>query len=654
MENIVARWKKAKVFNAETNRFKEKKFILTPLDNYHLKGLSLKEMYPYLIADIYNRYEKMCGKNVMLGLMFLEDNDSFNFLEDYHLLAKDVFNNYLNTLDNVGVGYDENKVFHLTDNTITFIEEKLIDLYNKEIKVVKGKAFFDSLGIKMYNFYEVKQVEDRFYKDEEEVFLNDASYLALALDKHKEEIDSIINEEFLNDSLKEVLREKLGYYEYLVLNLNNYKDGLSLKISLEEPELLGGLNFLILNPTLMDVKPFITLDEEKSVNHYLENGYQEGIFTGSILNNPLTGLDIFIFISYDFNEAIHIPKPSKNDIDRHYANYFGMDIVETINNNVLINSDFLDGLAKEDGRKVLMETFQSEGMAEILHDYKVKELILSSPLKTGIPIPLKEDGLNDYEGIAKELLPIKFNLKGEVECIYDLALFKGSISKDFIYFIYHELIEKLDASPLTLKKQEFIDDALYLAREDNVFNDYFFPSLYHLISGKKTKEEYIFLNTSLSSKKVIDLYNELDKHFVDDILGSKKADAYRMFSLFDQEEIDFQTALLKITKYEQILDVIKSFYHKGFVEENEAIDRSLYELVKKANEMLAASDLKKYVENLMTYYFQVLSHEKMTANQALIYLKLLSIVCPFMSQELFEEVFNQTYFLVYEDWPFLK
>lgn len=44
----------------------------------------------------------------------------------------------------------------------------------------------------------------------------------------------------------------------------------------------------------------------------------------------------------------------------------------------------------------------------------------------------------------------------------------------------------------------------------------------------------------------------------------------------------------------------------------------------------------------------------MSEREALIYLKLVSIVCPFTSQKLFEEIFEENYFLVYEEWPFLN
>ena len=111
---------------------------------------------------------------------------------------------------------------------------------------------------------------------------------------------------------------------------------------------------------------------------------------------------------------------------------------------------------------------------------------------------------------------------------------------------------------------------------------------------------------------------------------------------------------LHIVKYEQFIDELESLYHDGFSENTFCFEERLYKLTGKLNSLLKNKRLDLYIESINRFLFEELLTNKMSEREALIYLKLVSIVCPFTSQKLFEEIFEENYFLVYEEWPFLN
>ena len=87
---------------------------------------------------------------------------------------------------------------------------------------------------------------------------------------------------------------------------------------MENPELLGGISFVFLNPDLMDVEKFIDKNEISDINLALNDDilYQ---YTGNTLKNPLTGLDIPIFISKIYNKDIYLGIPGFDNEDRAFS-----------------------------------------------------------------------------------------------------------------------------------------------------------------------------------------------------------------------------------------------------------------------------------------------------------------------------------------------
>lgn len=663
-KELAMRFRSAKLFNVELDRFKKKRLIMPIPVEANAYGLTTKKLYSSIYCDVYNRYYKMCGNNILLPMLINDISYSSNsFRVNHHIPSDELALKYKKSLIDMGVGFDENHFFNfLKPSCIRYFQETFAKLYDHSIVLKKGPIFFDSLGLHAFNFYQIKQDGTRFIDrvTKEEVFKQEAKYLSLDITPYMKEIEGFIENSWFSDGIKKELYESFGRYEYLEITLHNLGGDLSLSIDMRYPELIGALNYIVLNPKYIDIHPYVSKEEQMTVDKYLVNGYQEGVFSGQTLLNPLTGEDIYIFISYDFDESIHLAFPAIFDEDVPYAQYFGTDILNTISDDKMINSDFIDGLKRDEARKAIMESFIAEQMAVVKYGYDVKEIILSKPERYGVIIPLCEKVREiGYDLIDTRYYPAYFNARDQIELSNGgdesvrTPLIDLTFSDEFIFGLYQMLSIELDGDMLALKP--FKGENHILVDKDNLIKEYIIPKLFKHILGYDGVDYYHILDGYSDDTEIsLNEYNSLHLSFCDDLLGMISPDAYRMLIINEDLDADFERTKLKSVKYMQFIENINTIYKEPFADEALALDKKIFDFVTKLSSFLRQRQLKEYVSALMKFFYEVLSNEKMTENQALIYLKLLSIVMPFTAQHIFEEVYKQTYFIVYEEWPFLS
>lgn len=95
-KSLIKRWHDSRVFNLEKDRFKQKRIIsteITPIDSY---SMTSKSLYPYLLADTFNRYFKMCGENIyyIIGID-TASYVSYSFLSNHYWIRRICLKNIL-------------------------------------------------------------------------------------------------------------------------------------------------------------------------------------------------------------------------------------------------------------------------------------------------------------------------------------------------------------------------------------------------------------------------------------------------------------------------------------------------------------------------------------------------------------------------------
>lgn len=134
-----------------------------------------------------------------------------------------------------------------------------------------------------------------------------------------------------------------------------------------------------------------------------------GVFTGAYAVNPINGkkapiwIADYVLVSYGTGAIMAVPAHDERDYE--FATAFGLDIVPVLEGGDIskeaftgdgqhINSEFLNGLNKEDGIAKAIEWLEQKGVGEKKISYRLRDWLFSRQRYWGEPIPMIhwEDG----------------------------------------------------------------------------------------------------------------------------------------------------------------------------------------------------------------------------------------------------------------------
>ena len=219
------------------------------------------------------------------------------------------------------------------------------------------------------------------------------------------------------ESTKEIQRNWIGRSEGAEVNFKiDGFDNLSFTVFTTRPDTLFGATYCVFAPEHELVKKITTSEQSELINEYIKlsasksdlertelNKEKTGVFTGSYAINPVNGKNIPIWIS-DYVLATYgtgaiMAVPAHDERDYAFATKFGLEIIPVleggdvskeafVGDGVHINSDFLNGLNKQDGINKMIEWLEEKGIGTKKVNYKLREWIFARQRYWGEPIPI--------------------------------------------------------------------------------------------------------------------------------------------------------------------------------------------------------------------------------------------------------------------------
>ena len=402
-EYWINRWHKSKNFMVEKDRIKPKSYFFSTFPKTNMYGFQDGNIRSIISSDLLSRFNRMIGYNVLfptgydsLGLSsFMENKKHSNAIND------DICKIFRNQMLRLGIGLDEQKEIDLKSNAyLSALQLSFLDLYDRGyIKYDDIPVLQDKSGRKYY--------DTAFENDE--LVLTKAKVFYLDLKGIHHILERKINELPLSLLEKSKVLKLLNIQNSLIIPFD-VTNGTKLTINLKNPELIGGITYICINPNYMDFALYTIYDEYDSIEDYLTGNINTfGVFSGTYAVNPLTGKKIPIFISDKYEDDIYIGNPGINLEDREFALMEELEIIDIISNGVLINSDFLDGYSKDDARDLIIEAFVDAEIAEVETYYAKDKILLSSMDAFGALLPFLQDDDKLYS--LKEYLPFTFSAK---------------------------------------------------------------------------------------------------------------------------------------------------------------------------------------------------------------------------------------------------
>ena len=183
------------------------------------------------------------------------------------------------------------------------------------------------------------------------------------------------------------------------------------------PDTIFGMTFAVLSPEHPLVEDLIAGAEvEDEARTYIREagraseiermaeGDKTGVFIGRFAINPVNGREVPIYIAdyvlmgYGTGAIMAVPGQDQRDWD--FATKYGIEIIRTVEppddfageayvgDGVTINSDFLNGLERDDAVRKIIEWLEQTGVGEGTTQYRLRDWLISRQRYWGCPIPI--------------------------------------------------------------------------------------------------------------------------------------------------------------------------------------------------------------------------------------------------------------------------
>ena len=180
---------------------------------------------------------------------------------------------------------------------------------------------------------------------------------------------------------------------------------------------LFGATYMVVSPEHKIISKITTAEQEAAVKAYQEEAAKKsdlertdlakdktGVFSGSYAINPVNGKLIpiwiadYVLISYGTGAIMAVP--AHDDRDWEFAKKFNLPIIEVLKSEVdvqkqawtqdgiHVNSEFLDGLNKKDAIAKMLEFLEEKKIGRKAINYKLRDWVFSRQRYWGEPIPL--------------------------------------------------------------------------------------------------------------------------------------------------------------------------------------------------------------------------------------------------------------------------
>lgn len=688
-------WLNNKIYKKMNDNFRPRFFLCLDLLNPNKKNISINEYKSLFITDLYARYKRMQGYNIMYSIGF----NSFNKdAEDYAIktgnspfdFSKRNINRLVDEFLNLGISIDNELIVNSANKDFYKWSQWLFTkLYEKGLAYLKTDEIYycDVLRKRLsekdiyFDKDEFKTIEEN-YKVEKKKVKN----WYVKLDSYNDRLlDSLDNLDYSLD-IKEKIKDEIGKKEGYSLKLRVDGTNLFFTSFTNRVDNLFGATFCVISSKNKYVYDITNADEFNDVKEYINNNLDSkdttGVFTGSFIINPINGKRLPIWVSNyfvdEYENDFKICVPSCDILDYEFASTYGLDIIKIIDDEVMpntfdgvhINSDFINGLDIKAGNKKVISYLIENGYGEILTTYKLKDICVTKPLYFGEPMPLIYMDDQTIKMLNSTELPLElpnivvresFNELSPLSNAKDwLNVTTSSLKHGLrdtntlnnyqaLSWFYLAYILKSNAGIMPINSPDakyelnkWLPINMYVTSNSNVLDIIYQKYMMYVLSDLdyvKDTEPYI---------KLIDLPKDDISINTEEILKKYGSDVFRLFILNTNVNID----LNELDNYRRYVDRLVRIFE---IELNdEKTSSSFIDLVNKVTNLYENNNFKEAINIMGEKINEIIKTKTLSKKEAAIILKLLNPIIPFVTEELYSEYISKKSILSFEEWPITK
>ena len=238
----------------------------------------------------------------------------------------------------------------------------------------------------------------------------------LDIPKYAEQLLESLDELDWPESTKEIQRNWIGKSTgaEVIFKISGSND--TFTVFTTRPDTLFGATYCVLAPEHELIQSITTTERKDQIDEYIKlaatksdlertelNKDKTGVFTGSYAINPVNGKEIPIWISdyvlNTYGTGAIMAVPAHDSRDYEFATKFNLKIIPVLEggditkdafegDGIHINSDFLNGLNKEDSINKIINWLEEKHIGTKKINYKLREWIFARQRYWGEPIPI--------------------------------------------------------------------------------------------------------------------------------------------------------------------------------------------------------------------------------------------------------------------------
>ncbi|MGJ3235561.1 leucine--tRNA ligase [Marivirga sp.] len=207
------------------------------------------------------------------------------------------------------------------------------------------------------------------------------------------------------EPIKEMQRNWIGKSVGAQLSFPLAEKDENIEVFTTRIDTIYGVTFMVLAPEhelvekittdaqRQDVEEYVSIAKNRSERERMtEVKRVSGVFTGAYAIHPFTEEKIPVWIGdyvlAGYGTGAVMAVPSDDDRDKAFAEHFDLPIVEVVDNDKIINSDFLTGLSIKDAQMKAIDFMKDKGIGYAKINYRMRDAIFSRQRYWGEPVPV--------------------------------------------------------------------------------------------------------------------------------------------------------------------------------------------------------------------------------------------------------------------------
>ena len=712
-------WEENNTFKTDVWDFSKPKFYALDMFPYP-SGVGLHAGHPegYTATDIISRMKRMQGYNVLHPMGF----DSFGLPAEQYAIStgnhpdgftKTNIATFKSQLKLLGLSYDWDKEISTCDKGYykwtQWIFKKLYE---------DGLAKYVDMPVNWCEELGTVLANDEIIDGKSErggypVVRKNMKQWVIDIPKYAEKLLDGLNEIDWPESTKEMQRNWIGksigaHVEFKVKDTDK-----AFTVFTTRCDTLFGATYCVLAPEHELVDIITTSDKKDEVENYKKvcstksemertelNKDKTGVFTGAYAINPVNNKEIPIWISdyvlSTYGTGAIMAVPAHDERDYEFAKKFNLEIIPVIEGGNIeieaytgdglhINSEFLNGLNKEDSINKMIAWLEENHIGSKQVNYRLREWIFARQRYWGEPIPVVhfEDGtsralednelplalpeLEDYSPSKTGASPLEkattwVNVeidgkKGKRET----STMPGSAGSSWYFLRY---IDPHNDKEIADKKllEHWLPVDLYVGGPEHAVGHLLYSRMWNnylydigVVPVKEPFKKLVHQGMILGENgiKMGKRYPEFAVN-PNDIVKEYGADTLRLYEMFmGPIEADKPWSKKGVEGARRFLDRVYRLYteeNKIKDENNSNLDKIYNQTVKKVTEDYESLNFNTAISAMMIFINAAYKEDIFPKEYALGFVKLLNPIAPYITEELWCLLGNNDT-IAYEPWP---